>query len=38
MATFTGAIGTGIKWLLDKIVGVLAATGVNPFTGEGTTS
>jgi CDP-diacylglycerol---glycerol-3-phosphate 3-phosphatidyltransferase len=30
MATFTGAIGTGSKWLLDKIVGVLAATGVNP--------
>jgi len=30
MATFTGAIGTGSKWLLGKIVGVLAATGVNP--------
>ena len=30
MATFTGMIGTGSKWLLDKIVGVLAATGVNP--------
>src|SRR5258706_13782481 len=30
MATFTGAIGTGSKWLLDKICGVLAATGVNP--------
>jgi CDP-diacylglycerol--glycerol-3-phosphate 3-phosphatidyltransferase len=30
MATFTGAIGTGSKWLLDRIVGVLAATGVNP--------
>ena len=30
MATLTGAIGTGSKWLLDKIVGVLAATGVNP--------
>src|SRR5258708_25916530 len=30
MATFTGAIGTGSKWLLDKIVGALAATGVNP--------
>src|SRR5580704_9961490 len=30
MATFTGAIGTGSKWLLDKIVGVLASTGVNP--------
>ena len=28
--SFTGAIGTGSKWLLDKIVGVLAATGVNP--------
>src|SRR5258708_7209777 len=30
MATLTGAIGTGSKWLLDKIVGALAATGVNP--------
>src|SRR6202165_4057556 len=30
MATFTGAIGSGSKWLLDKIVGALAATGVNP--------
>src|ERR1700736_6341557 len=30
MATLTGAIGTGSKWLLDKIVGGLAATGVNP--------
>src|SRR5262244_1522648 len=30
MATFTGAIGTGSKWLLEKIVGGLAATGVNP--------
>ena len=30
MATFTGAIGTGSKWLLDKIVGVIAATGINP--------
>src|SRR5258708_11724216 len=28
MATLTGAIGTGSKWLLDKIVGALAATGV----------
>ena len=28
--TLTGAIGTGSKWLLDKIVGALAATGVNP--------
>jgi CDP-diacylglycerol--glycerol-3-phosphate 3-phosphatidyltransferase len=30
MATFTGGIGKGSKWLLDKIVRVLAATGVNP--------
>src|ERR1700745_262033 len=30
MATLTGAIGTGSRWLLDKIVGALAATGVNP--------
>lgn len=30
MATLTGGIGTGSKWLLDKIVGSLAATGVNP--------
>src|SRR5207245_6295705 len=30
MATFTGAIGTGSKWLLDKIVGAVAATGINP--------
>jgi CDP-diacylglycerol--glycerol-3-phosphate 3-phosphatidyltransferase len=30
MATLTGAIGRGSKWLLDKIVGALAATGVNP--------
>jgi CDP-diacylglycerol--glycerol-3-phosphate 3-phosphatidyltransferase len=30
MATFTGAIGTGGKWLLDKIVGGIAATGINP--------
>ena len=30
MGTFTGAIGTGGKWLLDRIVGVLAATGINP--------
>src|SRR5258706_6510791 len=30
MATVTGAIGTGSKWLLDRIVGALAATGVNP--------
>src|SRR5260221_3607482 len=30
MATFTGAIGTGSKWLLDRIVGAIAATGINP--------
>ena len=30
MATLTGGIGTGSKWLLDRIVGLLAATGVNP--------
>jgi CDP-diacylglycerol---glycerol-3-phosphate 3-phosphatidyltransferase len=30
MSTFTGAIGTGGKWLLDRIVGGLAATGINP--------
>src|SRR2546430_12200875 len=30
MATLTGAIGRGSKWLLDRIVGALAATGVNP--------
>src|SRR5260221_4549771 len=30
MATCTAAIGTGSKWLLDKIVGVIAATGSNP--------
>src|SRR5258707_15749141 len=30
MATLTGAIGTGSKWLLDRIVGVIAATGINP--------
>lgn len=30
MGTFTGAIGTGGKWLLDRIVGTLAATGINP--------
>ena len=30
MATLTGGIGTGSKWLLDRIVSVLAATGVNP--------
>jgi len=27
---FTRAIGTGSRWLLDKIVGALAATGINP--------
>src|SRR5260370_8025648 len=30
MATFTGAIGKACKWLLDRIVGVIAATGINP--------
>ena len=30
MATITGAIGTGSRWLLDKIVGALAATCINP--------
>ena len=30
MSTITGAIGTGGKWLLDRIVGGLAATGINP--------
>src|SRR2546425_5753 len=30
MATFTGAIGSGSKWLLDRIVGAIAATGINP--------
>jgi len=30
MATLTGAIGKGSKWLLDKIVAAVAATGVNP--------
>src|SRR2546421_2108676 len=30
MATLTGGIGTGSKWLLDKIVGPIAATGINP--------
>jgi CDP-diacylglycerol--glycerol-3-phosphate 3-phosphatidyltransferase len=30
MRTFTGGIGTGSKWLLDRIVGIVAATGVNP--------
>src|SRR6202011_1065281 len=30
MPTFTGGIGTGSKWLLDIIVGIVAVTGVNP--------
>ena len=30
MRTFTGAIGTGSRWLLDRIVSALAATGINP--------
>jgi CDP-diacylglycerol--glycerol-3-phosphate 3-phosphatidyltransferase len=30
MGTLTGAIGSGGKWLLDRIVGGLAATGINP--------
>jgi phosphatidylglycerophosphate synthase len=30
MATFTGGIGSGGKWLLDRIVGMIAATGINP--------
>ena len=30
MPTFTGGIGTGSKWLLDRIVSIVAATGVNP--------
>ena len=30
MNTFTGAIGTGSKWLLQRIVAALAATGINP--------
>src|SRR5271168_1833173 len=30
MATFTGGIGSGGKWLLEKIVGLIAATGINP--------
>jgi CDP-diacylglycerol---glycerol-3-phosphate 3-phosphatidyltransferase len=28
--TITGAIGKGGRWLLDRIVGALAATGINP--------
>src|SRR5258708_23863198 len=30
MGTLSGGIGNGSKWLLDKIVGVIAATGINP--------
>src|SRR5258708_29545100 len=30
MATLSGGSGNGSKWLLDKIVGVIAATGINP--------
>src|ERR1700687_2686482 len=30
MATFTGAIGIGSKWLLDRIGGGLASTCINP--------
>jgi CDP-diacylglycerol---glycerol-3-phosphate 3-phosphatidyltransferase len=30
MATFTGAIGAGSKWCIDRIVSALAATGINP--------
>jgi CDP-diacylglycerol--glycerol-3-phosphate 3-phosphatidyltransferase len=30
MATLTGGIGTGSKWLLERIVAVIAATGINP--------
>ena len=30
MGTFTGAIGTGSKWAIDRIVTALAATGINP--------
>jgi CDP-diacylglycerol---glycerol-3-phosphate 3-phosphatidyltransferase len=30
MGTFTGAIGTGSKWAIDRIVWALAATGINP--------
>jgi CDP-diacylglycerol--glycerol-3-phosphate 3-phosphatidyltransferase len=28
--TITGAIGKGSRWLLDRIVGALASTGINP--------
>src|ERR1700731_3430433 len=30
MPTFTGGIGTGSKWFFDRIVGIFAATRVNP--------
>jgi CDP-diacylglycerol---glycerol-3-phosphate 3-phosphatidyltransferase len=30
MSTFTGAIGAGGKWAIDRIVTALAATGINP--------
>jgi len=30
MGTFTGAIGSGGRWLLERIVAALAATGINP--------
>ena len=30
MATLTGGIGTGSKWLMERIVGAIAATGINP--------
>lgn len=30
MGTFTGAIGAGSKWCIDRIVSALAATGINP--------
>src|SRR6201987_909011 len=30
MSTFTGAIGSGAKWAIDRIVIALAATGINP--------
>jgi CDP-diacylglycerol---glycerol-3-phosphate 3-phosphatidyltransferase len=30
MGTLTGAIGTGAKWMIERIVTALAATGINP--------
>src|SRR5260370_12374520 len=30
MASLSGGSGNGRKWLLDKIVGVIAASGINP--------